>query len=120
MNLKPARPFKRERTVTLLQELASKYLSQEANRTSLVTITNSHLAGDGSAVTFYLSVLPATEEEKALEFAKRKRSEVREYIQKNSKIGRIPFIDFELDFGEKNRQRVDELLAEDKNDKSKE
>ena len=44
-----------------------------------------------------------------LAFAKRKRSEFREYLKKHSALQRLPTVDFEIDYGEKNRQRIDEI-----------
>jgi ribosome-binding factor A len=111
-------PFKHDRTETLLKELAAKYILTESSGKSLITITHCALSRKFDRATFFVSIFPVTEEEKAIDFLKRKRSEVREYIQDNSKIGRIPFVEFEFDLGEKNRQRVDELLSADKNEQS--
>jgi ribosome-binding factor A len=36
--------------------------------------------------------------------------ELRKYISKNLKINPIPYLDVEIDEGEKNRQKIDELL----------
>lgn len=98
-----------------MQELAAKYLQSEASRASLISITKTEISSDMKHVTFFISVFPSTEESRALDFARRKRTQVREYIDKNAKVPRLPIVDFELDIGEKNRKRVDELLAEDKN-----
>ena len=57
-----------------------------------------------------ITVFPEIHEKTALEFAKRKRSEFKEFVKENSKLGRIPMMDFEIDFGEKNRQKIDSLL----------
>lgn len=108
-------PFKHDRTETLLRELAAKFIQSESNGTSLITITQSKLSRNGSRVLFFVSVLPAQQEVAAIDFLQRNRSAIRDYIKKNSKIGRIPFVEVLIDTGEKNRQRVDELLAEDEN-----
>ena len=47
-----------------------------------------------------------------IDFAKRKRGELRDYLKQNLNIKSIPFIDIEIDLGEKNRQKIDELLRE--------
>lgn len=112
---KQPNPYRKERSEGILQELAAQFLQTESSGKSLMTITRTALSSDGTHATFFLSILPVSEETRALEFAKRKRSELREYIEKKSKIGRIPLVDFEIDFGEKKRQRVDELLAEGEN-----
>jgi ribosome-binding factor A len=88
---------------------AADFLARESNRESLITVTGSRLSSDFKNVTVFLSVLPETQTEKALAFAKRVRSDFREYLRQKSKLHPIPTIDFVLDEGEKNRQRVDEL-----------
>ena len=44
-----------------------------------------------------------------MDFAKRKRSEFRDYLKTESRLFKLPFVDFELDLGEKNRQKIDSL-----------
>lgn len=93
-----------------LKELASDYIARESNRESLITITNVELTRAGDRVTFYVSIYPESAEGPALGFLMRKRGEVREYMKTNGALGRLPHVEFELDAGEKRRQRVDELL----------
>lgn len=92
-----------------IKELAMKYFLRESNRTSLMTITNVNLFDRDSKAIILFTVLPENREHTALDFAKRKRAEFRDYIKANARLRVIPFIDFEIDMGEKNRQRMDEL-----------
>ena len=41
-------------------------------------------------------------------FLKRKRSDFRDFVKDNARLARIPFFDFEIDKGEKNRRQVEE------------
>jgi ribosome-binding factor A len=88
---------------------AADFMARESNHESLITVTRSDISSDLKNVTIYLSVLPETQTEKAMAFAKRVRTDFREYLKHKSKLHPIPTVDFELDLGEKNRQRVDEL-----------
>jgi ribosome-binding factor A len=92
-----------------IAHLAGQFLARESNGTSLVTVTRADISPDIKNAAIFLSVLPVDMEKPALDFAKRNRSEFREYLKTHSKLRRLPFIDFEIDYGEKNRQRVDEL-----------
>ena len=92
-----------------IQHLAGEYLAHEASKQSLITVTRAEVTHDLKNVTVYLSVLPDTLEKQALEFAKRSRSEFRLYIREHSFLHPAPTVDFEIDYGEKNRQRIDEL-----------
>jgi ribosome-binding factor A len=60
-------------------------------------------------VNIFFTVLPEEKQEAVLEFAKRKRSEFRDYIKTKTRLGRIPTFDFEIDLGEKHRQKIDEI-----------
>ncbi|MFA7216746.1 MAG: ribosome-binding factor A [Candidatus Paceibacterota bacterium] len=102
--------IKNERTVEVIKDLAAKFLTYEGNKSSLITVTSLNMSKDGKRCTIFFTVFPETLQKTALEFAKRKRSEFKKYVQNNSKLGRIPFMDFEIDMGEKNRQKIDELL----------
>lgn len=75
-----------------------------------MTVTNVILSDRGKRVQILFTVLPEDKEKAALDFVKRQRDDFREYIKKNSKLPIIPFVDFDIDFGEKNRQTVDRLI----------
>ncbi len=102
----------RERIRQELQRLAAVFLTRESNRSSLMTVTDCILSDDGKHLQILFTVLPESSEEAALAFAKRQRGEFRKYVKEHGKISRIPFFDFDIDRGEKNRQRIDELLRE--------
>jgi ribosome-binding factor A len=93
----------------VLRRLAATFLETQSNRTSLISVTRVDLLPDGSHLAVYVSVLPEEQEADALNFLKRQRKELKDYIKKHSKIGRIPFIDIVLDYGEKNRQALDKI-----------
>ena len=98
-----------EKMMGQIKELAARFFSMESNRTSLVTVTSVALADNGKEATVFFTVFPEDKEDAVLDFAKRKRSEFKHFIKEESRLGRIPFVDFEIDKGEKNRQRIDEL-----------
>ncbi|KKQ85973.1 MAG: Ribosome-binding factor A [Parcubacteria group bacterium GW2011_GWF2_38_8] len=101
-----------EKIADLIKELAAKFLERESNHTSLLTVISCAVSPDLKRATIFITVFPEEKEANALDFAKRKRKELREYLKKNMKIKIIPFIDVQIDQGEKNRQRIDELLRE--------
>jgi len=99
-----------ERIKEILHDLGARFLSMNGNKSSLITVTGVNLTRDGKYATILFTVFPDSFEKTALEFTKRKRSEFKEFIKENSKLGRIPQMDFEIDSGEKNRQKIDDLL----------
>ncbi|MBP9711935.1 MAG: ribosome-binding factor A [Candidatus Pacebacteria bacterium] len=101
-----------EKVSNLIKELSASFLGRENNKTSLITVTSATVSPDLKKGTIFITVLPDSKEHDALEFAKRKRPELREFLKKNMETKVIPFIDILIDKGEKNRQKIDELLRE--------
>ena len=96
-----------EKIIKIVKTAAADFMQRESNGASLITITNVQLSNDEKYATILFTVLPVEKEEAALEFAKRMRSEFREYVRTHTKIGRIPMFDFDIDRGEKHRQKID-------------
>ena len=101
-----------EKLANLIKELSAQFLNRENNRTSLITVISCTTSPDLKRATIFITVLPDSKEHDALEFSKRKRGELREFLKKNMKTKIIPFIDIQIDRGEKHRQKIDELLRE--------
>jgi len=104
-----------DRQETLLQQLqerAAEFVSLNSNRTSLITVTRAEMSDKNEKVTFYVSVFPEDAEGPAIGFLMRKRGECKQYIKEKSRIQRVPHVEFKIDDGEKNRQKVDELLSD--------
>lgn len=89
--------------------LAGEFLARASNVPYLLTVTHADLSPDFKNATIYISVLPQTHENEALAAAKRSRSDLRAFIRAKSKLHPTPVVDFAIDFGEKNRQRIEEL-----------
>jgi len=96
----------------LIAERAAEYFARESNYLSLITVTRADMSPDLKEATVFLSVLPESAEASALDFAKRSRSEFRHFLTEKTRLARVPTIDFEIDYGEKNRQRIDDLTRQ--------
>lgn len=110
--------LKDQRLASAVSELAAEFLNRESNRTSLITITRTIILNKGRRATVMFTVIPDSEEANALEFLQRKRRDLRKFISSKKIVGFSPSIEFELDLGEKNRQRIDELSNESNLDTS--
>ena len=104
--------FRTEKTEEMIMHLAANFLQRESNRISLITVTGIRLTDKFTKAVILLSVLPEHKGPEALDFVRRKRNEFKEYIKKNSRLQRIPLVDFEIDIGEKNRQLIDKISNE--------
>lgn len=103
-----------ERIKDRIQSLAAKYIATEASRQSLITVTGCLLSDDSKEATILISVLPEDQERPALAFIKHHLQELRGYIKKNSGLGVLPYLHVDLDYGEKNRQKIDDIISADK------
>ncbi len=99
-----------EKVANLIKKLGAQFLERENNNTSLITVTSCNASPDLKRATLFITVLPDSKEATALDFVKRKRGDLRTFLKKNIEMKVIPFIDIEIDRGEKNRQKIDELL----------
>ncbi|MFH1200720.1 MAG: ribosome-binding factor A [bacterium] len=99
-----------EKVANQIKELAATFLGRENNRTSLITVISASCSPDLKRATIFVTVLPANKEKDALNFIKRQLGELREFLKKNMPIKIIPFLEVAIDQGEKNRQKIDELL----------
>jgi ribosome-binding factor A len=96
-----------------IKKYASEYITRESTRMSLITLTRADFSFDGKHVVIHVSVLPERAEPIAMNFLKRHQDDIRQYVVKHVRGGNMPWFRFTLDAGEKNRQKVDELLRED-------
>jgi len=103
---------RQNKTANLVKELAAEFLGRENNRTALLTVTSANCSPDLKQATIFITVMPESKEKGVLDFAKRKRSELREFLKSKMRTKNIPFLDIEIDAGEKHRQKIDELLRE--------
>ena len=98
-----------EKLRELIREVSAEFLQRESNYTSLITVTDVSVSDRGNRATIFFTVLPVDKEKGALGLLKRKRAEFREYFAKKARMRALPFFDFEIDAGEKNRQKIDEI-----------
>jgi ribosome-binding factor A len=98
-----------EKIIEVIRKAAADFMQLESNGTSLVTITEVRLSKDEKYANIYFTVLPEDKEEIVLEFTKRKRSDFKQYVKSKTRLGKIPLFDFEIDLGEKHRQKLDTI-----------
>ena len=95
-----------------MTRFAAEYFGIESNNDSLITVTRADILDKGRRALIYFTALPREKEEAVLEFAKRRRRDFRQFIMAKKSFGFAPSIDFCIDLGEHNRQRIDELSNE--------
>ncbi|HEY4525857.1 MAG TPA: ribosome-binding factor A [Candidatus Paceibacterota bacterium] len=101
-----------EKVAQSIKKLAAEFLGREGNRTSLITVTGASASPDLKRATIFITVLPTEKEAEVLGFVKRRLGDLREFLKEKLPIKTIPFLAVAIDLGEKNRQKIDELLRE--------
>lgn len=100
------------RVVNLIKEQAAKFIAGEANTDPMITVTNATTSPDYRNVTIFITTIPEGRENDAVIFLKRHGREMRRYIMKQTNLKIIPHLEFAVDYGERHRQHIDELVAE--------
>ena len=74
-----------------------------------MTVTLAEIASDLKTVTIFCTVLPKNHEEESLRTLKRLRTDFHDYLKEKTVLRNVPTVDFAIDIGEHNRQRIDAL-----------
>jgi ribosome-binding factor A len=102
--------FKDEKLKDQIKKWAAEFLQKESSGASLITVTDVKIGNEAREATVLFTVLPENKQEAALEFARRQLSEFRSFMTEKVKTGRMPYFHFDIDRGEKHRQKIDEII----------
>ena len=98
-----------DRALSILLESAGRYIAREAGRGTLITPTRATLSRDRKNAMIYVSVFPDDQSGHAIEFLMRHKDLFRNELKKTTRFSRLPFIRFEIDEGERARQRFQDF-----------
>lgn len=93
----------------IIHRMAAEFVRSESGKSSLITITRVELNPSGKDAAIYFTTLPESEEDTAQKFLDRKAPELKSKIIHEGRIGIVPHLRFKIDYGERNRQRLDEI-----------
>jgi ribosome-binding factor A len=110
--MKTLTKFKDEKSASLISKFAAEYFSIESSKNSLMTVTRTDILDKGRRAIIFFTTLPREKETEALEFAKRRERDFRQFVMAKKSFGFVPRMTFVIDEGEHNRQRIDELSNE--------
>lgn len=105
-----ATPRRQNKVVEELAHHAAEFCARNIKAGgSLVTVTRAAIASDLKNLTIFVSILPKSNEEEMLKTLKRLRTDLHDYLKEKTVLRNVPTVDFVIDIGEENRQRIDEL-----------
>ncbi|OHA17526.1 MAG: hypothetical protein A3H57_02305 [Candidatus Taylorbacteria bacterium RIFCSPLOWO2_02_FULL_43_11] len=100
---------KNDKIAAIVSVAASEFFKRESDRTSMITVTRTEIKDRSKKALIYITVFPEDKEETALSFTKRKRTELHNYLINETGLVMVPFVDIEIDIGEKNRQKIEAI-----------
>ena len=100
------------RTSAIIAHEAAQFIEREAGKDSLITVTRAEPNSRGDRYTVFVSVLPDDKARPALAFLSRQREAFSDHLKEHARLRPLPRIEFALDAGERNRQRLDELSSD--------
>lgn len=104
-----------ERVSSLLTELTASYIQHEANTDPMITVTHVTVSPDLKNATIFFTTIPDGREEDALAFLKRSGRDIRGFVKKKANLKHIPHFEFAVDYGERHRQHMDEVVRKIEN-----
>lgn len=102
---------RQEKIDSLLRELASEFILKKVKlKNALVTVTYAEISEDIKNLKIFITVYPEKSESRALKELNKNISEWQKFLAKEFKAKFLPRSEFLIDEGEKNRQKVEEIL----------
>lgn len=97
------------RVTELIAHEAAIFIARESSGQSLITVTRAVLSENAEHATIFVSIFPEKETGPALSFLARSAGDFRTHLHDRTRLHPLPRIEFALDEGELNRQRLDEI-----------
>jgi len=101
--------LRQDRLKTHFKKLIAQFLQIHPGVNTLTTVTDFTISKDSHNATAFISVYPESKERETLNRIRKQKHDLWKYLAGKIKIKRIPSIEFKIDAGEKNRQRIEKL-----------
>ena len=89
--------FRNLKIEALLINIVAEYFTMESGNTSLITVTKCIISDNGNYASIYISVFQESRADAALDFANRKRRDLRDFMSRKMRSRGIPQIEFLID-----------------------
>jgi ribosome-binding factor A len=88
---------RRSNMTEFIKNCAGDFFARNTSGHSLITVTNVWIAEDLKHADVFISVLPESKSEAALNFAKRQRTDLQKYVFSRVKLSHLPMLEIILD-----------------------
>lgn len=101
---------RKEKATSLLSRLIPEFIKKFSFGKTIVTVTRLEISDDLMFVKIFVSAYPQAGEKQAMALLSKKSKDIRKYIGARVRWKFLPELIFLVDEGEKNRQRIEEIL----------
>lgn len=98
---------------SLLRNIVSSFVGREFKDGIIITVTRVETSSDLRKAKIFVSVFPDNKSDDTLKLLQKKSWDLKKYAQPLLKMKFLPEFDFEIDYGEKNRQRLEEIVQKE-------
>ncbi len=99
-----------EKVNSLLRNLTAEFLAKNSGN-SIIAVNYIETSSDLKIAKIFISIFPESKETEAIKALKLKAGELREFIGSQIKMKFLPRFEFEIDKGEKEKQKIEKLLG---------
>ena len=85
-------PHRREHLTEYIKNYSGDFFARNGSGSSLITVTNVWVSEDCKHADVFISVLPDSKTEAALNFAKRQRTDLQKYIFTKIRLSHLPLL----------------------------
>lgn len=88
---------RRENLTEFIKNCAGDFFARNTTGSSMITVTNVWISEDLRHADIFISVLPESKSDAALNFAKRQRTDLQKYVYSKIKLSHLPMFEIILD-----------------------
>ena len=101
---------KQERYNDLLRDIISSFIKEKIDFKAMVTVMRVETPDNLRSAKVFISVFPDEKEKEALDFFKKKKNDLHEFVKPRLKMRFLPSFSFEIDKGIKLERKIEEIL----------
>lgn len=80
-----------------IKNYSGDFFARNSSGSSMITVTNVWISPDNKKADIFISVMPESKSEAAINFAKRQRTDLQKYLFTKIRLSHLPFLDILLD-----------------------
>ena len=102
---------RKDKVGSVLKKIVSSFVRLQFETNVIISVTKVTIADNLKRATVFITVYPESKEVEILKQFKEKEYDLRQHVKKHFKSKFLPIFHVAIDYGEKNQQRIDEILG---------